>query len=128
MSALFYLINVKDVARHHAAVSLWGPNERGYVTRLAAAGRYTEEHVRGCLYRLNSGCSALAVSAEVVERIAEPVLVDDVPTEVDGEPVRRVPNTRAAWRALIAGAIEPPPYKPEPQFPGAPRRDRPGRR
>lgn len=116
----FYIISVKHTRRDNRYITIWGPGDCGYKQRLNTAGRYDEHTVRAKLGYYNSGSSTIAVPAAVVERLAVTV----PPSEFIGaDPAPGLPsvllNTRDTWSTLILNAIEPPPYKVDPQYQGS---------
>ncbi|WP_191058542.1 hypothetical protein [Geminicoccus harenae] len=116
----FYIISVKHTRSDQRYITLWGADDCGYKQRLNTAGRYTEDNVRARLGYYNSGSSTIAVPADVVERLA----VDgDSRQFVGADPAPGVPrvllNVRDVWSELILNAVEPPPYKVDPQYQGA---------
>lgn len=120
----FYVISVKHTQRSCRYITVWGPDNRGYRQRLQKAGRYAESTIRAHLdHYYNTGHSSIAVPCDVVDGLAS----DGDPRDfVGADPGPAVPrvllNIRAVWHALLLNVIEPPPYKAEPQFPGARRR------
>lgn len=111
--ALYIVISLKHTRRGDKAVTLWRPNDRGYCWRLEWAGRYPEQQVLGHLGYYNSGCSNIAVPAELVEHLSCEVECGD------GESAICLPNNRDIWRQLLQAVIRPAPYPAKPEFPGA---------
>jgi len=119
----YYVISVKHTWRGDRYITVWGPDDRGYRLRLNKAGRYSEDRVRAHLGYYNSGHSDIAVPVEVCERLH--AIGDE--RDFDGaDPAVGAPrvllNIADVWSTLILHAIEPPPYKVQPQYPGARRR------
>lgn len=115
----FYVISLKHTRRTDRYVTLWKPNDRGYCFRTTNAGRYAEEMVRAHLGYYNSGTS-IAVPCEVIDSRTVMTTPRD---QFDGPDGPAFLNTAANWKLLLANVIEPPPYKPEPQYKGAPKQE-----
>ena len=113
IEALYIVISLKHTRRRDKAVTLWRPDDRGYCWRLEWAGRYPEQQVLGRLGYYNSGCSNIAVPAELVEHLSCEVEYGD------GERAICLPNNRHTWRQLLQAMIRPPLYPAKPEFPGA---------
>src|SRR5690554_4974764 len=88
IEALYIVISLKHTHRRDKAVTLWRPDDRGYCWRLEWAGRYPEQQVLDHLGYYNSGCSNIAVPAELVERLSCEVEYGD------GERAICLPNNR----------------------------------
>lgn len=113
IEGLYIVISLKHTRRRDKAVTLWRPGDHGYCWRLDWAGRYSEQQVLDHLGYYNSGCSNIAVPADLVERISCEVEYDH------GARAICLPNNRGTWRKLLQGVIRPPLYPAKPEFPGA---------
>ncbi len=119
----FYVISVHHTHRPDKYITLWAPDNKGYVLRTNTAGKYSDECVRASLGYYNSGCSNIAVPCTVLDALTATADPRDFcgATPV-AQPFLVVLNTRANWKALIAHVIEPPAHAVRPEFPGARRR------
>lgn len=110
----FYVISLKHTHRRHKAITLWQPNDSGYCWRLENAGTYQEAQVLEHLSYYNSGCSNIAVPADLVRSLSREVEFD---LKMNGV---CLPNTAATWRKLLTAVIRPPDYPSYPEYRGAP--------
>lgn len=115
----FYIVSLKHTRREDRYITLWKPNDRGYCFRTTNAGRYSEDMVRAHLGYYNTGCN-IAVPCDVID--SRPVMTTPR-DQFDGPDGPAFLNTEANWRLLLANVIEPPLYKPEPQYKGAPKQE-----
>lgn len=113
----YFVISVKHNQRSDRYVILWGANDSGYRGRVESAGRYPESRIREQLAYYNTG-NNIAVPCEVIEQLSVPVEKGFFDTD-DGHWVL---NNRKNWQQILANVIEPPKYKPEPEYRGSPRR------
>lgn len=126
MKEYYYVISVKHTKRSDRYITLWGPDNAGYRLRLNTSGLYPEERVRANIGYYNSGCDAIAVPRDVVERLAtEGNPADFVGADPCLPPYWVLFNTADVWWELILNTIEPPPYRVEPVYP-IPRRRKVG--
>lgn len=114
----YYVVSVKHTKRCDLYVTVWRPNDCGYAYPLSWAGKYEEDLVLAKLGYYNSGCSAVAVPCEVLDRLG----VSPSPGMVDGNVGPVVLNNAATWRAIKANVIMPTPYPINAQFKGARKR------
>ncbi|KDD42608.1 hypothetical protein [Bordetella bronchiseptica] len=120
----FYVISVHHTKRHDRYITLWRPDDRGYCWRTARAGKYDRERVNASLGYYNNG-ENIAVPIEIVDAMArpgDPRDFDGVTHDMPISALRAVPNTRDAWKRLIANAIAPTQYPIRAEYPGARRR------
>lgn len=110
---MFYVLSLKHTRRNHKAITLWMPNDRGYCWTLDLAGTYGEACVLEHLGYYNSGCSNIAVPAELVERLACEV---EYNTKEYG---LCLPNNADVWKKLLAEVIRPTAHESRPQCRGA---------
>lgn len=79
-------------------VSWWRPDGDGYTDDVAEAGVFRPA-LTGLDPTHNDGSGAIAVQADIVERLTDLF-------EIDGR--RRLPNSSSVWLALVVGVIEQP--------------------
>lgn len=108
----FYVLSAMHTCRHHRYITLWAPDDCGYVYRISRAGRYTEERVMAHLGYYNSG-SNIAVPVELIDTLTVMTTPAD---RLDGADGPAVLNTRAKWKILTANAIVKPQYEPDPEW------------
>lgn len=65
----FIVLSLKHTHRRHKAITLWRANDSGYCWPLESAGIYLELLVLKRLGYYNSGCSNIAVPADLVTRL-----------------------------------------------------------
>ncbi|EPJ1396534.1 TPA: hypothetical protein PXQ76_002528 [Yersinia enterocolitica] len=114
----YFVISLNHNQRSDSYVILWAENNSGYRGRIESAGRYSEEKILSNLGYYNSGCSAIAVPCEVLERLAEPVKKGFFDTD-DG---RWVVNCRKNWTEILKNIVRNPSFKPEPEYKGSRRK------
>ena len=110
-----YIVSVKHTKRRDQYITVWRPNDSGYAYPLSWAGRYAEDLVLTKLGYYNSGCSAVAVPCEVLDRMAVP----PSPGMIDGDAGPVVFNNAKSWRAIRASVIMPPAHPIAPEFKGS---------
>ncbi|WP_345815328.1 hypothetical protein AAGS40_23415 [Paraburkholderia sp. PREW-6R] len=116
----YYVISVHHTRRDHRYVTLWAPDNKGYVFRAYKAGRYAEDGVREKLGYYNDGCSNIAVPCDIVD----PLTIMTTPADqLDGADGPALLNTRDSWKMILANVIAAPKYKPWPLYKGAPLSD-----
>lgn len=113
--AEYYIVSVKHTHRRDPFITVWRPNDSGYAYPLSWAGKYPEDQVLAKLGYYNSGCSAVAVPCDVLDKIAVP----PSPGMVDNDAGPIVFNNAASWRAIRANVIMPPAYPVIPEFKGS---------
>ncbi|QKJ88065.1 hypothetical protein PMPD1_3135 [Paramixta manurensis] len=113
----YFVISVKHNQCSDRYVILWGANNSGYRGRVESAGRYPESLVKAKLGYYNTG-DDIAVPCDVIESLAVPV--DKGFFDTDGG--NWVLSNRKNWQTILAHVIEPPAYKPQPEYRGARRR------
>lgn len=102
----FIIVSVKHTKEDDKIITFWRPEDRGYCWRLCAAGRYGETEVLSHLRYYNNGFGSIAVPSDLADRLAQKLEYDT------GLVDQCLPNDGETWRALIAGAIRPPAYRP----------------
>lgn len=109
----YIVLSLKHTKRRHKAITLWKANDTGYCWKLEPAGLYTSAEVLERLGYYNSGCSNVAVPAELVIELCETVEYD---TKEFG---LCLPNKAGIWSKLLAAVIRPTEYEPKPEYHGA---------
>ena len=110
----FYVLSLKHTHRRHKAITLWRPDDKGYCWKLDSAGVYSEARVLEHLGYYNSGCSNIAVPADLVRSLCREVEYD---TKELGT---CLPNNASTWKKLLAAVIRPTDYASHPEYRGAP--------
>lgn len=66
----------------------WGPDNSGYVTNIAKAGRYSQEQIEDKSNYYNDGKATLAIPLDNVIQLSIPVVVNDYSKllEASGQP------------------------------------------
>ncbi|VVQ01475.1 hypothetical protein PS938_02521 [Pseudomonas fluorescens] len=108
----FIVLSLKHTHRRHKAITLWRSDDSGYCWMLSSAGHYEEARVLEHLGHYNSGCSNIAVSIELVERISCEVEYDTKEFGVC------LPNNADTWAQLLASVVRPTDYEPKPEYRG----------
>ncbi|CAI8893764.1 MULTISPECIES: hypothetical protein [Pseudomonas syringae group] len=109
----YIVLSLKHTKRRDKAITLWRSNDTGYCWALEPAGVYTEVEVLDRLGYYNSGCSNIAVPAELVIELCENIEYD---TKENG---LCLPNRAGIWSKLLAAVIRPTQYEPKPEYRGA---------
>lgn len=109
----YIVLSLKHTKRRDKAITLWRPDDAGYCWTLEPSGVYTEAEIMGHLAYYNSGCSNVAVPAELVIDLCETV---EYETQQIG---LCLPNRAGVWSKLLAAVITPTPYEPRPEYRGA---------
>lgn len=109
----YIVLSLKHTKRRDKAITLWKGHDKGYCWKLKPAGVYTEVEVLDRLGYYNSGCSNIAVPAELVIELCENVEYD---TKEYG---LCLPNRAGIWSKLLAAVIRPTQYEPKPDYRGA---------
>jgi hypothetical protein len=105
-----FVLSLTHTLREHRYITLWRPENCGYTWALSDAGRYPQDHVLGQLGYYNSG-ESIAVPCSVLEHLA----VAPVRGNHDNDAGPCVENNRENWKLLLAHAIAPPRFRPQPQ-------------
>ncbi len=69
----YIVLSLKHTKRRDKAITLWEGNDKGSCWKLEPAGVYTEASILDRLDYYNSGCSNIAVPAELVIELCENV-------------------------------------------------------
>ena len=109
----FIVLSLKHTHRRHKAITLWRADDSGYCWKLSSAGVYEEARVLECLGYYNSGCSNVAVPADLVERLSCEVEYDTKEFGIC------LPNNADTWAKLLASVIRPTDYEPKPEYRGS---------
>ncbi|WP_122523570.1 hypothetical protein [Pseudomonas viridiflava] len=109
----YIVLSLKHTKRRDKAITLLKGNDKGYCWRLEPAGLYTSAEVLERLGYYNSGCSNVAVPAELVIELCKTVEYD---TKEFG---LCIPNKAGVWSKLLAAVIKPTEYEPKPEYRGA---------
>ncbi|MGP5106054.1 hypothetical protein [Pseudomonas helleri] len=107
------VLSLKHTHRRHKAITLWRPNDSGYCWALERAGIYEETLVLERLGYYNSGCSNIAVSFELAQRLAVDIEYDTKEFGIC------LPNNAKTWKQLLASVICKPSYPSRPEYRGA---------
>jgi hypothetical protein len=109
MERKYYIVSTNHTPppRRERYITFWRPDDKGYCWPLSWAGKYAEKAVMDNLGYYNSGCSAIAVLASVVDALAETPRQGDI----DGNAGPVVRNTKRNWRLIRAAVIQEPPYE-----------------
>ncbi|WP_223507775.1 hypothetical protein [Pseudomonas sp. BF-B-25] len=108
----FIVLSLKHTHRRHKAITLWRSDDSGYCWMLSSAGHYEEDRVLEHLGYYNSGCSNIAVPADLVERLSCEVEYDTKEFGIC------LPNNADTWAQLLACVIRPTDYEPKPEYRG----------
>ncbi|WP_339408004.1 hypothetical protein [Pseudomonas helleri] len=108
----FIVLSLKHTHRRHKAITLWRANDSGYCWPLERAGVYAESLVLERLGYYNSGCSNIAVPADLVKR-----LVDDIEYDTKEFGIC-LPNNANTWKQLLSAVIRKPDYPSRPEYRG----------
>jgi hypothetical protein len=109
MERKYYIVSTNHTLppRRERYITFWRPDDKGYCWPLSWAGEYSEKAVMENLGYYNSGRSAIAVLASVVDALAEIPRQGDI----DGNAGPVVRNTKRNWRMLRAAVIQGPSYE-----------------
>ena len=108
----FIVLSLKHTHRRHKAITLWRADDSGYCWKLSSAGAYDEARVLRRLGYYNSGCSNIAVPADLVDRLSCEVEYDTKELGIC------LPNNAGTWAQLLACVIRPADYEPKPEYRG----------
>jgi hypothetical protein len=109
----YIVLSLKHTHRRHKAITLWRPDDRGYCWKLESAGIYEEARVLEHLGYYNSGCSNIAVPADLVRKLSRQVEYDM------NEHGVCLPNNARTWKQLLGAVIRPTDYQAKPEYRGA---------
>ena len=108
----FMVLSLKHTHRRHNAITLWRSNDSGYCWPLERAGIYAEALVLERLGYYNSGCSNIAVPADLVARLAVDIEYDTREFGIC------LPNNAKTWKQLLVAVICKPDYPSRPEYRG----------
>ena len=108
----FMVLSLKHTHRRHNAITLWRSNDSGYCWPLERAGIYAEALVLERLGYYNSGCSNIAVPADLVARLVVDIEFDTREFGIC------LPNNAKTWKQLLAAVICKPDYPSQPEHRG----------
>jgi hypothetical protein len=108
MNAEYLIAHIGHTNNGHEHIHWWKPESRGYTFCVDKAGRYTEAEARSICVR-NSPC--LAVRADDVQPLARTTPYyrspkGDLWRLYDGGSMRPVPNSKEAWKDLVAKRLD----------------------
>ena len=107
----FIVLSLKHTHRRHKAITLWRANDSGYCWPLERAGVYAESLVLERLGYYNSGCSNIAVPADLLKRLVVDIEYDTKEFGIC------LPNNANTWKQLSA-VICKPDYPSRPEYRG----------
>ena len=108
----FIVLSLKHTHRRHKAITLWRANDSGYCWPLERAGAYAESLVLERLGYYNSGCSNIAVPADLVKRLVVDIEYDTKEFGIC------LPNNANTWKQLLSAVICKPDYPSRPEYRG----------
>lgn len=73
MADQFYIVSLKWSEKSDGLITLWGPDNSGYVYRIERAGRYSAPDVKASAFYYNNGANTMAVPCEVIDALTIPV-------------------------------------------------------
>ena len=109
----FIVLSLKHTHRRHKAITLWRANDSGYCWPLERAGVYAKSLVLERLSYYNSGCSNIAVPADLVKRLVVDIEYDTKEFGIC------LPNNASTWKELLSAVIRKPDYPSLPEYRGA---------
>lgn len=109
----YIVLSLKHTRRRHTAITLWRPDDKGYCWKVESAGIYEESRVLEHLGYYNSGCSNIAVPADLARKLSREVEYDTKEYGVC------LPNNARTWKQLIAAVIRPTAHPAQPEYRGA---------
>ena len=108
----FIVLSLKHTIRRHKAITLWRANDSGYCWPLERARVYAESLVLERLGYYNSGCSNIAVPADLVKRLVVDIEYDTKEFGIC------LPNNAKTWKQLLSAVIHKPDYPSRPEYRG----------
>ena len=106
------MLSLKHTDRRYKVITLWCANESWYCWPLKSAGIYLESLVLERLGYYNSGCSNIAVPADLVKRLVVDIEYDTKEFGIC------LPNNAKTWKQLLSAVIHKPDYPSRPEYRG----------